>query len=315
MNAPLITIGLTCYNAERSIGAALESALAQDWPNTEVVVVDDASTDDSVSVIRSFKGVRLHQQAVNRGVAAARNQLIERARGEFLAFFDDDDVSLPHRLSRQYQRIVAHESDFGDVPLLCHSARTQVYPDGAQRVEPTIGNAASCSAPGGIDAARRMLTGQPFDGGHGSLATCMQMGRIAVYRQLGGFDEAFRRGEDTELALRHALAGGAFPGIAEPLVKQTMTHGLEKTVAADFSGTLALYKKHAEFLRSIDPAGFNVGWVVAKQHYMAGRVAAFLAAMGGLALRHPAWTWRRLQWALPNRVARDRYRQFQAGNR
>lgn len=315
MSTPLITIGLTCYNAERSIGAALESALAQDWPNTEVIVVDDASTDHSASVVRGFERVHLHRQAVNGGVAAARNQLVELARGEFLAFFDDDDVSLPQRLSRQYQRIVAHERDFGAVPLLCHSARIQVYPDGAERIEPTIGNDSTHPAPGGIDAARRLLTGEPFEDGHGSLATCMQMGRIGVYRQLGGFDEAFRRSEDTELALRHALAGGAFAGIAEPLLRQTMTHGTEKTVAGDFSGALAVYRKHAEFLRSIDPAGFNVGWIVAKQHYMAGRTASFLAAMGGLALRHPVRTWRRLRWAMPNSAARDRYRQFQAGNR
>jgi glycosyltransferase involved in cell wall biosynthesis len=102
-----ISVVVPCYNAERWIVAALESVLAQDWPVREVIVVDDGSSDGSAQLVRSrFPHVTLLQQP-NRGVAAARNQGIERAQGEWIAFIDADDIWLPGKLKAQWEALAA----------------------------------------------------------------------------------------------------------------------------------------------------------------------------------------------------------------
>ena len=82
LNDPLVSIIIPCYNAEKYVGEAIESALAQTYPNKEVIVIDDGSTDGSLQVIKSF-GHRIRwETGPNRGGSAARNRGIELARGE-----------------------------------------------------------------------------------------------------------------------------------------------------------------------------------------------------------------------------------------
>lgn len=107
--SPLITIGIPCYNASAWIGAAVESALAQTWPNIEVIVVDDGSTDDSGKILQTFgERIQLHRTN-NRGVNRARNEILRLARGEWIQYLDADDYLLPDKITRQL-----HEADFKD---------------------------------------------------------------------------------------------------------------------------------------------------------------------------------------------------------
>jgi glycosyltransferase involved in cell wall biosynthesis len=102
----LVSILIPCYNAKRWIAQAIESALAQTWPETEVIVVDDGSSDGSVDVIRQF-GDRIHWEAgPNRGGNAARNRLLELSRGTWLQYLDADDYLLPDKIADQ-MRFVA----------------------------------------------------------------------------------------------------------------------------------------------------------------------------------------------------------------
>jgi len=97
----LITIAIPCFNNARWLRAALESALAQTWPATEVIVVDDGSTDDSVEVARGFGGpVRVLVNA-HRGGNHARNCALQAARGEWVQFLDADDYLEPEKLAQQ----------------------------------------------------------------------------------------------------------------------------------------------------------------------------------------------------------------------
>ncbi|MFM8972192.1 MAG: glycosyltransferase family 2 protein, partial [Actinomycetota bacterium] len=87
-------------NASAYIREAVESALAQTYPNLEVVIVNDGSTDDTGEIARSFgPRVRVVDQE-NRGIAGARNTAIEHARGSIIALLDADDVWMPERLDR-----------------------------------------------------------------------------------------------------------------------------------------------------------------------------------------------------------------------
>lgn len=102
MTAKLVSVLIPCRNAGRWLGATLDSVLAQTWPNVEIVVVDDASTDDSLAVARSreSRGVRV-VAGEGRGAAAARNRAFAEARGEVVQFLDADDLIAPDKIERQ----------------------------------------------------------------------------------------------------------------------------------------------------------------------------------------------------------------------
>lgn len=112
MSPPFVSIVVPCYNAARWVGAALESALAQTWPDREVILVDDGSTDDSLAIARTFaaRGVAVVSQA-NRGAAAARNAGLRLARGAFVQFLDADDWLAPDKIERQMPAFRPGETD------------------------------------------------------------------------------------------------------------------------------------------------------------------------------------------------------------
>lgn len=102
MSAPLVSILIPCFNAERYIVSAIESALAQDYRNVEVVVIDDGSTDRSLDELRRFEHLRnfRYETGPNRGGNAARNRALELAKGEFVQFLDADDLLHPSKVRR-----------------------------------------------------------------------------------------------------------------------------------------------------------------------------------------------------------------------
>ena len=99
----LVSILIPCFNAEKWVAQAIESALAQTWSEKEVIVVDDGSTDNSLEIIRRFDGRIRWESGPNRGGGAARNRLLELASGEWLQYLDADDFLLPQKLERQIE--------------------------------------------------------------------------------------------------------------------------------------------------------------------------------------------------------------------
>ena len=92
---PLVSIVIPCYNREKYISDAIDSALAQTYSNIEVIVVDDGSIDGSVDVVRQYGDrVKLVLQD-NGGVNVARNRCFRESRGDFLVFLDSDDWLSP----------------------------------------------------------------------------------------------------------------------------------------------------------------------------------------------------------------------------
>lgn len=104
---PLVSVLIPCYNAGRWIRETLESVLAQTWPNIEIVVVDDGSTDDTVAVVEGFdsKRVTLIKQQ-NSGAAAARNRALTESRGDFIQYLDADDLLSPNKIQLQMDRLI-----------------------------------------------------------------------------------------------------------------------------------------------------------------------------------------------------------------
>jgi glycosyltransferase involved in cell wall biosynthesis len=95
---PPVSIVIPCYNADRWVSGAIESALGQTYSNVEVVVVDDGSTDGSLEVIKQFDGKIKWLSTPNRGPCAARNVGLRAARGEWIQFLDADDLLHPDKL-------------------------------------------------------------------------------------------------------------------------------------------------------------------------------------------------------------------------
>ena len=91
---------IVVYNGERYLAEAIESILAQTHPPSELIVVNDGSTDGTATIARGFAEVR-YQYRPNGGIGAARNLGLELARGDFIAFLDADDLWMPEKLAQQ----------------------------------------------------------------------------------------------------------------------------------------------------------------------------------------------------------------------
>ena len=118
---PLISIVMPCYNRETLIGRAITSCLTQDYSNFEIVVVDDASTDQSMQAVAGFDDprVRLIPHEINRGVCPARNTGADHARGDWIILLDSDDELLPGAISAVAERVRSATPDVGCVYFRC----------------------------------------------------------------------------------------------------------------------------------------------------------------------------------------------------
>jgi hypothetical protein len=91
----MVSIVIPCYNAGSWVGECIQSALDQTWSDTEIIVIDDGSTDQSREVIASFGDRIRHEFTPNRGGAAARNRGLALSEGEWVQFIDADDLLVP----------------------------------------------------------------------------------------------------------------------------------------------------------------------------------------------------------------------------
>ncbi len=99
MSNPLISVVIPTFNRGYVVGEAINSALSQTISAGEIIVVDDGSTDDTSKILGEFGDEIVVIRQENRGVSAARNAGVERARGDWIAFLDSDDLWLPNRIA------------------------------------------------------------------------------------------------------------------------------------------------------------------------------------------------------------------------
>jgi glycosyltransferase involved in cell wall biosynthesis len=100
---PKVSVVIKTFNHEDYVAEAIESVLNQTFQDFEIVITDDGSTDTTADVIRSFKDPRINLEIskINEGISLAMNATLNRARGEFVAILNSDDIALPDRLERQ----------------------------------------------------------------------------------------------------------------------------------------------------------------------------------------------------------------------
>ncbi|MHC8405910.1 glycosyltransferase family 2 protein [Pseudomonas sp. TMB3-21] len=108
--APLVSIVAPCYNAEKYLEEAIDSIFAQNYPNFEVIIVDDGSSDNSVAMLRQLQQThdfQLYSQA-NQGVSAALNHGLRYAKGDYVSTPDLDDIMLPDSLHLRVNYLEQH---------------------------------------------------------------------------------------------------------------------------------------------------------------------------------------------------------------
>lgn len=288
----LVTIGLTCFNAADSIERALDSALAQDWPNLEIIVVDDLSTDGSADVVAAAiageQRARLIRHNVNKGPAGSRNTVLNAATGEYLAFFDDDDESLQGRVSVQVHRLNDYERETGAKLVACYASGERRYDNDYVLELEAIGSQGE-GVPHGVGLAQYLLlyrrrpdwfygTGTP---------SCALLARRSTFLQAGGFDERLRRVEDADFAVRLALMEGHFVGTPEKLFVQRATHAADKTPEKNLEAELLLAQNNEAFLRSIGFYYYARHWPKLRYWHFKRRYGRFALELIGLLMRHP----------------------------
>ena len=185
---PLVSVVIPVFNGSAYLREAIESALAQTYPNVEILVVDDGSNDGgaTAAIVRSYGGLIRPLRQENGGVASALNLGIRAMRGEFFSWLSHDDAYLPHKLSSQ---IAALPRLGGD---------TVLYAD--YEIIDGTGKRIGCSRNGGIPEAmfrRALVTETPVNG-----CTVLVPGRC--FERAGLFDESLKTTQDYDLWFRMA---------------------------------------------------------------------------------------------------------------
>lgn len=202
---PLISVYMPTYNRAQMACRAIDSVLAQDYPNIELIVVDDASKDDTIAVLTAHYGddsrITILQQEVGQGACAARNRAMQAAKGEFVTGLDDDDEFLPHRLSSLY---AAYDDQYSCV---C-SAYIWDY-----------------------GSVRKTLFAQRSTVSLSSLLDLHTLSNQALVRrermlQLGGFDTSLAAFQDYDMWVRVVQAFGPALRIADASYKVNVGHEL-----------------------------------------------------------------------------------------
>lgn len=218
-SAPAVSVCMPVYNGERYLREAVDSILNQSFGDFELLILDGGSTDGSAAVLQDYAArdprVRLTSRP-GMGLTASLNEMLDQARGEFIARMDADDISLPDRLERQVQYLRGHPEC-----VLVGSAALVIDSEG----DP-LSVWFTKTTHESLDAQNldmRLL--------ESSLCHPAVMMRREVVLDLGRYDPSCQVAEDLELWLRLAERG-RLANLPEPLLKYRF-HGSNKR-AHDF---------------------------------------------------------------------------------
>lgn len=198
---PKVSIIIPTYNSARYLPEALESALNQTYTNIDIIVVNDGSTDNTRQIMNRFVDRVTYVEQDNGGPSRARNAGLSRARGDYVAFLDADDMWMPHKLEEQMKIF-------------------RLYPDT---------RAVYCQVIRFDEATRKEFPPWPARIYSGSIFEKLLLenfismpslvAEASVLREIGGFDERLNTAEDQNLYMRIAHKY-EIRGVGEALVRR-----------------------------------------------------------------------------------------------
>lgn len=264
---PLVSVLMPLYNGEKYVVEAVESILNQTFRDFELLVMDDGSTDDSLNLLKpcAIRDSRLRLiPRGHRGLGATQHELVELARGEYIAHMDSDDVAFPNRFELQ----LAFLRENPDV--VCVGAASQLID--------RVGRYLTTVTPPQTDEEIQAL----ILGGHGAITHSTAMMRRASLRSIGGYDKSFDTAEDLDLWLRLGEVG-KLANLREVLLKYRLH---EKSVSE-----IACQKQRNEALRACENAWRrrNVSGVFSAQNLW--RPTADRASRYAFMLKYGWWAW------------------------
>ncbi len=191
MSERLVSVVIPTYNYAHFVTGAVESALAQTYPDREVLVVDDGSTDDTRDRLAPFEGRIRYIHQANQGLSAARNTGIREARGALIAFLDSDDLWHPEKLAVQARYLAEHP----EVALLA-SDHLDMHTSEIGAVEwPLVDGTRTIQAH--AVSFEQLVIGSRF-------GACGVVARRRCFEEVGVFDETLRSAEDVDMWIRIA---------------------------------------------------------------------------------------------------------------
>lgn len=215
---PLVSVVIPCYNAERWVAEAIESALTQSYEPVEVIVVDDGSTDGSPGVIRSFGDEVAFLSTPDRGASGARNEGLERASGRYVKLLDADDRLRAGAVGTQVRAAEQLDEDeivFGD----------GLYIDESGAVTGEVTYRPRRREENRLEYVMRM-----------NPQTSMPLHRRELLRGVGGFDEDLPKAQEYDLHIRLALEGARFVHRPGPIAETRRHGGADRITNQDHFG-------------------------------------------------------------------------------
>ena len=191
-NQSVVSIIIPCYNSKQWVQETIESCLNQTYPNIEIIVVDDGSTDGSLEVLRRYlPRIRL-ETGPNRGGNSARNRAFALSTGEYIQYLDADDYLKADKIARQVRFLEETKADvvYGDwryrrhLPDISFSYLDKIEVSGVQQ-----------------DILASLLSGRWW------VAPGAILYRRQVVIQVGGWDETLRAAQDRDFFTSVALSG------------------------------------------------------------------------------------------------------------
>jgi glycosyltransferase involved in cell wall biosynthesis len=228
---PKASVIISTYNRAALLPTAITSVLQQTFQDFEIIVVDDASQDETPAVVADFQDHRIRyiRHERNAGAAGARNTGVTNATGEYIAFLDDDDEWLPEKLALQVDVLENSPAQVGVV----YTGRSTI--DGATKKVVSILIPTQRG-----DLLPELRKGNPITNSSVLL-------RKECFSRVGLFDEQLAYNQDYDMWIR--IAGAYhFEYVAKPLVKYTV-HGRSLSANRDraIAGREALLKKHEAY--------------------------------------------------------------------
>jgi glycosyltransferase involved in cell wall biosynthesis len=235
-NEKLVSIIVAAYNIEKYISQTIESILGQTYKNIEVIIVNDGSTDGTLSIVEEYakKDPRIVVVTqTNKGVSGARNTGFKKAKGDYFCIVDADDILLPTKIESQYAFLNAHmTADFA-------YSKVYYFIDGTSDIY--THDLATAS---GSSVHKKLLS-------HGNfIYTSTVFFRRKVFDEFGGFDEGLRSAEEFDYWLLLSEKGVSFVHQNEYLTLcRSRNNGLTSDSVTMYTAAVAVLEKHLHIPR------------------------------------------------------------------